>query len=220
MTRNTHAEWGWPAKLLHWIGVRHPATGIAECRSTDHFCSPSGPCKERRLINRQVPLTRPPLEGPIMSKLAAALMASLAIMATANSVTGEPAEPYMPGLVEFMMNVQSHHTKLWLAGNGRNWDLADYQADELKELLEDIAKRVPDYKGTPVGKMIESITMPPIGEVESAIKARDLARFTVAFDKLTAACNACHEAANRGFIVVQRPATSPFPNQSFAPRRK
>ena len=41
-----------------------------------------------------------------------------------------------------------------------------------------------------------------------------------AFDQLTAACNACHEAANRGFIVIRRPATSQFPNQSFAPRGK
>jgi hypothetical protein len=61
--------------------------------------------------------------------------------------------------------------------------------------------------------------MPPIGDIESAIKARDLAKFTAAFDELTAACNACHEAANRGFIVIRRPATSPFPNQLFAPRR-
>ena len=155
-----------------------------------------------------------------MSKPVVALMAGLAIVAATNNATSEPAQPYTPSLVEFMMNVQSHHAKLWLAGNARNWDLAEYQVDELKELLEDIAKRVPDYKGTPVGKMIESTTMPPIGDVESAIKARDLAKFTAAFDKLTAACNACHEAANRGFIVIQRPATSPFPNQSFAPRRK
>ena len=155
-----------------------------------------------------------------MRKPVVALMAGLAIVAATNNATSEPAQPYTPSLVEFMMNVQSHHAKLWLAGNARNWDLADYQVDELKELLEDIAKRVPDYKGTPVGKMIESITMPPIGDIESAIKARDLAKFAAAFDKLTAACNACHEAANRGFIVIQRPATSPFPNQSFAPRRK
>jgi hypothetical protein len=149
-----------------------------------------------------------------------ALMAGLAIAAATNNATSQPAEPYMPSLVEFMINVQSHHAKLWLASVARNWDLADYQVDELKELLEDIAKRVPDYKGTPVGKMIESITMPPIGDIESAIKARDSAKFTAAFDQLTAACNACHEAANRGFIVIRRPATSPFPNQSFAPRGK
>ena len=71
------------------------------------------------------------------------------------------------------MLVQNHHAKLWLAGNARNWELADYQADELKELLEDIAKRIPVYKEVPVGKMIEATAMPPIDEIEAAIKARD-----------------------------------------------
>ena len=155
-----------------------------------------------------------------MRKPIVTLITGLVIMAATNNASSEPAQPYTPGLVEFMMHVQSHHAKLWLAGNARNWDLADYQVDELKELLEDIAKRVPDYKGTPVGKMIEAATMPPIGDIEGAIKSRDSAKFAAAFNRLTAACNACHEAANRGFIVIQRPATSPFPNQSFAPRRK
>jgi hypothetical protein len=139
---------------------------------------------------------------------------------TATSATGEPAKPYEPGLVEFMMTVQSHHAKLWLAGNARNWELAEYQADELKELIEDISTRVPVYKDVPVGKMIEAASLPPLGDVEKAIKARDGKAFANAFDKLTAACNACHEAANRGFIVIQRPSASAFPNQSFAPKRK
>ncbi len=155
-----------------------------------------------------------------MRKPMVALLTGLVAVAATHNATGESAQPYAPGLVEFMIHVQSHHTKLWLAGNARNWDLADYQVDELKELLEDIARRVPEYKGTPVGRMIEAATMPPIGAIETAVKARDGAKFVAAFDSLTAACNACHEAANRGFIVIQRPATSPFPNQSFAPRKK
>jgi hypothetical protein len=72
-----------------------------------------------------------------------------------------------------MMATQSHHAKLWLAANARNWELAEYQVDELKEGLEDAAKHIPDYKGVPVGSMIESLMLPPIVEVESAIKARD-----------------------------------------------
>jgi len=119
-----------------------------------------------------------------------------------------------------MALVQSHHSKLWLAGNARNWDLADYQVDEMKEVFDDIVKRIPVYKDVPVGKMIESLTMAPIGEIEAAIKARDSKAFATAFDKLTAGCNSCHEAASRGFIVIQRPAASAFPNQSFAPKRK
>lgn len=142
------------------------------------------------------------------------------MVSATTSATSQSSQPYTPGLVEFMLQVQSHHAKLWLAGNARNWELADYQIDELKELLEEITTRVPKYKDVPVGQMIESTTMPPIGDVESAIKARDFVKFTAAFDKLTVACNACHEAANRAFIIIQRPATSPFPNQSFGPRRK
>jgi hypothetical protein len=46
-------------------------------------------------------------------------------------------------------------------------------------------------------------------------KARDREKFAVAFDKATAACNTCHVGANRGFIIIQRPATSAFPNQSL-----
>jgi hypothetical protein len=78
---------------------------------------------------------------------------------------------------------------------------------------------VPDYKGSPVGKMIETMAMPPMEEVEKAINAKDRIKFTAAFDKLTAACNTCHQAANRPCIVIHRPANSAIPNQSFAPRR-
>jgi len=59
-----------------------------------------------------------------MKKLTVALMASFAIVAATNSANSESAQPYTPGLVEFMMTVQSHHLKLWLAaalgtGNSR-----------------------------------------------------------------------------------------------------
>ena len=155
-----------------------------------------------------------------MKQPIASLLAGLAFAGATSGAGGQTLQPYQPGLVEYMTMVQSHHAKLWLAGNARNWDLADYQADELKELLEEIAKRVPDYKGVPVGKMFEAVTMRPIGDVESAIKNRDSEKFVAAFDRLTAACNSCHEAANRSFIVIQRPSASAFPNQSFAPRKK
>jgi hypothetical protein len=131
----------------------------------------------------------------------------------------QPPKPaYSPGLGEFMLQTQIRHLKLWLAGNAGNWELADYQIDELKEGLEDAAKLVPTYKGMPTGAMIESTIMKPIAEVETAIKARDRGRFVTSFDALTEACNNCHAASNRAFIVVQRPSGVQFPNQSFAPK--
>ncbi len=159
-----------------------------------------------------------------MSKLSVA--AAVGVMLTALEATGEPAAPtpagpYSPGIAEIMIMTQIRHDKLWLAGDARNWDLADYEIDEIKEGFEDVVEYFPVYKDIPVGKMIEAIIMAPIAEVEKAVKARDRAGFVAAFDKLTAACNSCHQAANRAFIVIQRPSTSSstFPNQSFAPKR-
>ena len=128
-------------------------------------------------------------------------------------------EPYSLGFAEFMIFAQIRHSKLWLAGDARNWELADYQVDELKEGLEDAAKHFPTYKEAPVGQMIGALMTAPIADLEGAIKARDRPKFVAAFDGLTAACNTCHQAANRPFIVIQRPSTSPFPNQTFAPKR-
>jgi len=142
----------------------------------------------------------------------------LAAALNAGVAAAEPASG--PGVAEVMMATQTRHAKLWYAGGARNWDLADYQIDELKEGLEELGERTPTYKDMPIGSMIKNLMMPPIGEVEGAIKARDRAKFTAAYDKLTTACNTCHQGAKRAFIVIQRPSAPAFPNQSFAPKGK
>ena len=147
--------------------------------------------------------------------------ATIAVALSVGIAASEPAkEQHGPSLIDFMITIQNHHAKLWYAGNASNWELADYQADELKEALEDAGKLIPDYKGVPVRSMIDNLAMPPIEDIESAIKAKDRAKFVAGYDKLTAACNSCHQGSKRGFIVIQRPAGAAFPNQAFAPRRK
>jgi hypothetical protein len=159
-----------------------------------------------------------------MSKVIVAAM-TVAIVLASVEADGEPAAQtpapghYSPGIAEIMIMTQIRHAKLWLAGDVRNWDLADYQIDELKEGLEDVVNHFPVYKDMPVGQMIEATIMTPVADVEKAIKARDRAKFVSTFDKLTEACNTCHQAANRAFIVIKRPSVSTFPSQSFEPKR-
>ena len=69
----------------------------------------------------------------------------------------------------------------------------------------------------PISGLVPKIMTEPLENVGAAIAAKDHASFVKAFDALTAACNSCHQAANFGFNVVQRPASNPFPNQVFAP---
>lgn len=127
------------------------------------------------------------------------------------------AAAYVPGLGEIMSLQQMRHAKLWLAGSQKNWPLAAYELDELREGFEDVQKLHPTNEGVPVGAMAASLTQPPLEALGKAIEAKDAARFGKSFDQLTAACNSCHRAAQHPFIVITRPGASPFPNQRFAP---
>ena len=62
--------------------------------------------------------------------------------------------------------------------------------------------------------MIDKAAIPDLART---IAAHDAAKFADAFDALTAACNGCHQSAKHAFIVIQRPTSLPYSNQSFAP---
>jgi hypothetical protein len=149
----------------------------------------------------------------------AAVAVALVMPARAAEEGQAPKETYASGLGEIMSLQQMRHLKLWFAGAAKNWPLADYELDELKEGFDDVIKFFPVHEDMPIGQMAASTAVPVLADVKSAIEARDGAIFAAAFDKLTAACNTCHESSNHGFIVIVRPTSSPYSNQSFAPKK-
>ena len=56
---------------------------------------------------------------------------------------------YEPGLGELMSLNQMRHAKLWFAGQARNWELADYELDELEEGFADVVKSPPRSRPSP-----------------------------------------------------------------------
>ena len=132
------------------------------------------------------------------------------------------AEPYVPGLGELMSLQQMRHTKLWLAGQAANWDLAAYEVDELGEGFDDVVKLHPTHKDSPVAPKdaVPRMVTAPLAELRQAVERQDAAAFVQAYDTLTAACNGCHEATNFGFNRVQRPGSNPYPNQVFEPAHR
>src|SRR5690349_12166777 len=123
-----------------------------------------------------------------------------------------------PGLGEIMSLQQMRHAKLWMAGSAKNWPLAAYELDELKEGFEDAARYHASDEGVPVAQMIGALTPKPIEALASAIERKDGKAFAASFDSLTAACNACHAGAKHGFIRIRRPRGSEYSNQDFAPQ--
>jgi hypothetical protein len=125
------------------------------------------------------------------------------------------SEAYVPGLGDMMGAIQVRHAKLWFAGTAKNWPLAAYEVDEIKEALDAAAIYQPEFKGRPVAAMIDTVAIKPLAQVASAIAAKDPVRFKKAFDELTAACNSCHQGVGYAFILIKRPSVPPVTNQRF-----
>src|SRR5262249_61946576 len=90
----------------------------------------------------------------------------------ASAPTQELPKSYLPGLGEFMERIQTDHAKLWLAGQARNWELAGYQLNELKEVFSDVQDLVPRYQNIPVGQMIDALITGTIPDIEGATPTR------------------------------------------------
>ena len=152
--------------------------------------------------------------------------AAIAILATviscpvvADEQSAETSrEPYAPSLAFVMELTQLSHFKLWLAGRVRNWALADYELGQMTANLQDARRLFPNIPKADTSAMAQ-----PAEDIRNAIKAKDGAKFDMAFEKFTSACNGCHEAVGLSFIEMREPLrspimTSPFSNQSFEPK--
>jgi hypothetical protein len=117
-----------------------------------------------------------------------------------------------PGLGEIMTLQQLRHIKLWFAGRAGNWALTDYELGELNEGFEDANKLVG-------GDMVEKMVGAPMKALRKAVDDKNSTAFAAAFDSLSAGCNGCHHTLAHPFIVIQRPGSLPYSDQSFAPQR-
>jgi len=152
-----------------------------------------------------------------MKTFAAIAVLSLAVAGALRAGERSASEAYVPGFGEFMSATQVRHAKLWFAGDAKNWELAAFELDEIKEGLADATRLHPTHEGIPVADMIKANLDAPLSGLAKAIEAEDRSEFARAFDVLTAACNACHTASAHAFIKIKRPTAPPVSNQVFAP---
>ncbi|MFI5033321.1 MAG: cytochrome family protein [Reyranellales bacterium] len=145
---------------------------------------------------------------------------SVAVLAQSNPPASSlPA--YRPGLGDLMtMTVQPRHLKVGLAGQEKNWAYAAYELHELEESFERVGRTWPKWRQVEIAETIKATIEAPMDTVSQAIKAKDSAKFTESYGQLTATCNACHQSANVGLVVIQAPKSSPFANQDFRPQKQ
>ena len=96
--------------------------------------------------------------------------------------------------------------------------VANYELAQMRASFEDATRLSPNIPAAPMTTITQ-----PAEEVGSAIEAKDSAKFAKAFEKLTLACNSCHQATGFGFIAIREPRTSPMltsplSDQAFRPK--
>jgi hypothetical protein len=144
----------------------------------------------------------------------AALAAVIAMAAGAGPVVAQE-QADKPSLADLMALTQLRQNKLWYAQKAQNWDLARYEFKQFQATIARMAKVYPTTSTQNVPGGVREDATRALDEISAGLEQKSQKRFEVGFTQLTKACNACHQAADVGFIVVQTPTRSPLANQDF-----
>ena len=165
--------------------------------------------------------------------LAAAVCASLAVPMVASAQTpapqaGQPQAqrpappPYRLGVEDMMTaQIQPRHIRIALGAQLKNWPYAAFEAKELRETFDRMARLHPTIGGKPTEPMM-SVIKQPLQDLEKAAQAADSKAFTAAYKRVTDGCNACHKINEVDAMVIIVPKNvnpNMWPDQDFRPKK-
>jgi hypothetical protein len=125
------------------------------------------------------------------------------------------AKELAPGLGEYMTTIQLHAGKLWFAAKASNWELSQYELDELKETMEAVKGLNAEKNGVKVSNVLDSVLQTQVAQLAEAIKRKSPAEFQQLYDETLNACNVCHTEAGYKFIHIVRPTAPSVTNQKW-----
>jgi hypothetical protein len=125
------------------------------------------------------------------------------------------AKELAPGLGEYMSTIQLHAGKLWFAVKASNWELAEYELDELKETMEAAKGLNVEKNGVKISNLLDAVLQTQVAELDKSIKSKSQTEFLKSYDETLGACNGCHTEAGYKFIHIVRPSAPPVTNQKW-----
>ena len=120
-----------------------------------------------------------------------------------------------PGLGEYMTTIQLHAGKLWFAAKATNWELAEYELDELKETMEAAKALNAEKNGVKISNVLDSVLQTQVAQLAESVKRKSSGEFQKSYDEMLSACNGCHTEAGYKFIHIIRPSVPPVTNQQW-----
>jgi hypothetical protein len=172
---------------------------------------------------------------PLRRTAALALAALFAFPLAASAQTPAPAAapaqgagtqasppPFRLGFGDMMvMAVQPRHTKMYMAVQAKNWDLADWNRDELDETFRRLGRLYPKVEEMDIAAGL-AMVKEPMDSIKKAIDEKNAKDFDSSYERLTQACNACHMVYKNPMIAIQVPknTSGQYVDQVFTPPKK
>jgi hypothetical protein len=153
-----------------------------------------------------------------------AAILGIALASTHSDAAGPQGSPppqagqYLPTISDMMIaTIQPRHLRLWQAEQNRNWAFAAYELGNLRGAFKRLGEAHPIDQDISFQEMIASVTEQPFKALDTAIKSKDETGFNNAYADLTGGCNSCHQALNRGVVVIRVPSSISVSDQDFTP---
>lgn len=103
----------------------------------------------------------------------------------------------VPGTSTHMLQVGTRYRHLYWAGKSQKWQFANYQLEEIQELLKNVGITRPKRKATANTFLNKAFALFP-----AAIENKNQQQFFRAFNKMRTECLSCHAANNHSFITL------------------
>ncbi len=121
-----------------------------------------------------------------------------------------------PGLGTVMQEIGRRFTAIFYAARAGNWDLANYELKELREIQEVGEITRPKRKEALISfeeSFLGGEENPTEGTLQDAINKKNFVAFNKSFKSATNGCNGCHQSTGFSFIKYRLPAKSELPLQ-------
>ncbi len=123
---------------------------------------------------------------------------------TESGLTVDEMKDIQNNTANWMIEIGERFWILFYAANDGNWNLAEYQMEEITELLEKNEITAPGRKDA-----LETWQRTFGNELNASINAENIAEFKKDFNAAQTGCNGCHRASDEEFIKWVLPDERP-----------
>lgn len=118
--------------------------------------------------------------------------------------------------VTYLMGHLGNYTnKVGWATAAQNPALAGFYLDKMDQVLAEMLK-IERWEGIPIGGMAQATMGNSLKALRSKIDEGDWAGAGETYRGMTLACNSCHAATRREYVVIEPVGETPAPGQRFS----